>query len=997
MLSTNGWSWSRIFGFGIGIVGSSFWSASCVQAQITPDNTLPTNSNVKFDGKIWNITDGTRAGNNLFHSFKEFSVRTGQQAHFNNAADIQNIISRVTGLSRSEINGLIKILQGNANLFLINPNGIVFGPNASLDIGGSFVATTAESLKFADGTEFSAKAPQTTPLLTISVPTGLQFGSTAGAIVNRSQGDKIDDYTKAPVGLQVKPEKTLALIGGDVTLEGGNLKAEQGRIELGSVAGPGLVSLSAIDKGYAFGYADVTNFGDIKLTQGSFVDASGNGGGIIQVQGRNVSLTDRATIQAETTGNSTGQGSISITAPNSVTLEGMSADKNNTFISAATTGTGDAGKITINTGKLVVQDRAQIQTLTGGNGNAGDLEVNASDSVILTGNSSLNAQSQNPTNDIAKGKAGNITINTSKLTVQHGAQIQTLTQGNGNAGNLTVNASDSVELIGTSSDNTSDKTSLRSASAGSAKGSAGNTTITTGKLIVRDGAFVDTATAGDGKGGNLTVVASDSVTLSGANAKNASVLRGSTGGTGDGGDISIDTGKLIVQDGAQILTNTEGNGRGGKLTVTARKSVELIGLSKDVNTVSSLLARSQIGENGNAVGNGNGIGGEIIIKTGCLIVSGGAQVSASSVGQGTGGRVDVNASDFVELVGRGTTKNGELSRSGIFSQNVDNTAKGGDINISTGRLTVRDGAIITVNDNNTVNNAKGAGNINITAPTILLSNGFVAQAPEPDKRGGIVAEAASGNGGNITINNSDLLLLGGQSRISTTAGSPGRSGDGGIINISAPAYLVALPNQNSSITANSFGGKGGTVTIKADGILGIESLTLEQFQNQFGTTDPNQINNPNNLNYITAISFTGIPSLNGQVTIASPNTEPSRSLVNQPPPKVVDPSKIIARGCPAGDGKTGSQFIVTGRGGLPPSPDELLSTDVVWSDTRLPNTIPQQHKPKISAAKPSSKPESVAIVPATGWVFNGKGEVTLISSAPNATALNPTPVTCPRQ
>ncbi len=992
MLSTNSWSWSRFFGFGMGIVGSSFWSANWVLAQITPDNTLPTNSSVKFDGKIWNITDGTRAGNNLFHSFKEFSVGTGQEAHFNNAADLQNIISRVTGGNVSNINGLISA-KGTANLFLINPSGIVFGQGASLNVGGSFVATTAESLKFADGTEFSTKAPQTTPLLTISVPTGLQFGSTAGAIVNRSQAGPNDKYTQNPVGLQVEPEKTLALVGGDVTLEGGNLKAEQGRIELGSVAGPGLVSLTAIDKGYAFGYADVTNFGDIKLTQGSIVDASGNGGGTIQVQGRNVRLADGAIIQAETTGNSTGQGSISITAPNSVTLEGMSADKNHTFISAATTGTGDAGKITINTGKLVVQDGAQIQTLTGGNGNAGDLEVNASDSVILTGNSSLNAQSQNPTNDIAKGKAGNITINTSKLTVQDGAQIQTLTQGNGNAGNLTVNVADSVELIGTSSGNTW----LRSGSAGSAKGSAGNTTITTGKLIVRDGAFVDTATAGYGKGGNLTVVASDSVILSGANAKNASVLRSSTGGTGDAGDININTGKLIVQDGAQILANTEGNGRGGKLTVTARKSVELIGLSKDVNTVSSLLARSQIDENGNAVGKGNGIGGEIIIKTGRLIVSGGAQVSASSVGQGTGGRLDVNASDFVELVGRGTTKKGELSRSGIFSQNVDNTAKGGDINISTGRLTVRDGGIITVNDKNTANNAKGAGNITITAPTILLSNGFVAQAPEPDKRGGIVAEAASGNGGNITINNSDLLLLGGQSRISTTAGGVGRPGDGGIINISAPAYLVAVPMKNSSITANSFRGKGGTVTIKADGILGIESLTLKQFQNQFGTTDPNQINNPNNLNYITAISFTGIPSLNGQVTIASPNTEPSRSLVNQPPPKVVDPSKIIARGCPAGDGKTGSQFIVTGRGGLPPSPEEPLSTDVVWSDTRLANTTAQQHKPKISAAKPSSKPEPVAIVPATGWVFNGKGEVTLISSAPNATALNPTPVTCPRQ
>ncbi|MDP8935049.1 MAG: filamentous hemagglutinin N-terminal domain-containing protein, partial [Cyanobacteriota bacterium] len=279
-----------------------------VTAQIVPDATLPLNSTVTPDGNTFAIEGGTEADRNLFHSFREFSVPTSGKAFFNNADTIQNIFTRVTGGSISNIDGLIEA-NGKANLFLLNPNGIIFGPNASLNIGGSFLGTTANSINFADGTSFSATNPQANPLLTISIPTSLQFGSNPGQIVNQSVAvsafEDSGQGNEQPVGLKVSPGQILALVGGDVVLPGGFLTAPGGRIELGSVGANSLVSLTFNDSGFALGYAGVQNFQDIQLSQGaavnaSDIDASGEGGGTIQVQGRRVVLTEDSGIISQT-------------------------------------------------------------------------------------------------------------------------------------------------------------------------------------------------------------------------------------------------------------------------------------------------------------------------------------------------------------------------------------------------------------------------------------------------------------------------------------------------------------------------------------------------------------------------------------------------------------------------------------------------------------------------------------------------------------------------
>jgi filamentous hemagglutinin family protein len=160
-----------------------FWSG-CANAQVTSDGT--TNTIVNPNANNFTILNGVEKGNNLFHSFSNFSVPTGAWATFDliNTPAITTIFSRVTGGSASNIDGLIRTINSTSpvSLFLMNPGGMIFGPNASLNIGGSFVATTANSIKFADGIEFSAQSPLSQPLLTMSVPIGLQMGSNSGAI-----------------------------------------------------------------------------------------------------------------------------------------------------------------------------------------------------------------------------------------------------------------------------------------------------------------------------------------------------------------------------------------------------------------------------------------------------------------------------------------------------------------------------------------------------------------------------------------------------------------------------------------------------------------------------------------------------------------------------------------------------------------------------------------------------------------------------------------------
>ncbi len=886
--------------------------ANCAYAQVIPDNTLGNeNSTVKSTGSVDSINGGATRGANLFHSFGEFNVGEGRSVYFTNPTGIENILSRVTGGNPSQILGKLGVL-GNANLFLINPNGIIFGQNASLDVKGSFVGTTANGIGLTNGDIFSTnpQAPLPTKLLNVN-PNALLFNQLkTQEIVNRSTADSR--------GLQVPQGKSLLLVGGNVSLEGGKIFAPGGRVELGSVAGSGTVGLNVDNSDLRLNFPDGLPRADVFLNNGADVNVRASGGGSIAVNAQNLNLAGESRLRA---GIGSGLGSVGSQAGDiEVNATGtINLTNNSLFTNRVVSGaTGNSGNIRISTGELTLTKGAQLSTSTLGQGNAGNIIIDARDHVSLDGKGSDPNYSTAIFSSVDKtgiGKGGDIRISTRELSLTNGAQLVASTDGEGDAGNIIIDAHDRVSFDGRSSDGSSGSDAFSDVGR-TGRGQGGEIRISTRSLSVTNGAQLLAITRGQGNAGNVNINAPDTVFLQGVGNNGFSSLIGvaSINDTaGAAGKATVSTGSFRVADGAIVEAQTNNSKPGGSLTINAD--------TFEATNGGQIITRTY----------NSGKAGNITLN-----ITGSATLSGSDP------TYDDRLTKFGDSRNGGSVSNlGAVS--GLFANTDPNTEGfGGDIVINSGKLTLQGGAEIAVNSQG---NGQG-GKIDVQAGSLILKN-----------QGQISAETFSTQGGEIGIKLRDILLLRQGSRISTNAGTGQKGGDGGNITINAPnGFIVAVPIEDSDITANAFQGRGGNINITAQGIYGLKyhsQLTPESD--------------------ITASSQFGV---NGVVDINTPGIEPNSGLINLPVQLV---EARVAQTCQPSGNQAQSEFVVTGRGGLPPSPDETLSSDAVQVDWVTLNPKVENRNQGVSTNITTPEPDS--ILEATGWTIANNGNVILTASA----------------
>ncbi len=690
---------------------------SSTLAQITPDDTLRTQRSVVTPDVNINraiadrIDGGVIRGTNLFHSFLEFNIGDGQRVYFLNPAGIENILTRVTGNNVSNILGTLGVTGGNANLFFINPNGIIFGRNARLDIRGSFVATTANAIQLGNQGFFSASTPESSSLLSIN-PAAFFFNQiTAQPITNQAR-------------LQVPESRSLILVGGDVVINGGRLNAPDGRVELAGVAGTGTVGLNVDGNELSLNIPDNLARADISLTNAARVNVNGEGGGFIQVKGDRITVADASEILAETEGNQNGKG-ILIQATQLVVRDGSQISS-----SALEGSQGDSGGITVNVSE-------SVELIGTSSGNQGGNSGNGGGGGSGNGGGGDSGDNEKPSKLASDaqgaGKAGDLLVNTRRLVVRDGARISASTIDRSGGGSLTVNASESVEVSGASSQRQR-PSALTVQTRGI--GQDGSLTINTGRLLVRDGAEVSASTFGAGGGGDVIVNASESVQVIGSlttsDGELPSQIVADTGrllntrdvgtivGTGQGGNLNITAGQLVVQDGGQVSARSLGLGNGGSLTVKATDSVQLSG------TGSGLFVNATSGSTA----------GNLTVETGQMSVSNGAEVTVSSP-TGQAGNMFIQANSlalnqgrlFAETAKSGAEDGADITLSGLDLLRMDNESR-----ISANALEQANGG-------------------NVTIDSTLV----VATPPTGSKGSDITANAVRGNGGRVNITTQGLF------------------------------------------------------------------------------------------------------------------------------------------------------------------------------------------------------------------------------------------------
>ena len=900
-------------------------------------------------GKVYGIQGGQTVESNLFHSFGQFNVGAGDTAQFQTTnlsqnAAISNILGRITGqTSASQIFGTIDsaTFYPAANLFLMNPYGFLFGPTATVNVGGMVAFTSADYLRLegpgGSGTFYADPAKGS--ILTSSPVAAFGFlGSNPGAIT--VQGSQ----------LSVTPGQSLSLVGGNITVQSGvlddgvtvqpaRLTAPGGRINIASVAGPG--EISAAD----FMPTPGMTMGNISLSQGALLDVSADAAGTVRIRGGQLVIAEGAisadtvntngaptavdiqltgdfsiandfnpAITARTTG-SGDTGRVSIAAAN------LTASSNTlgllTLIDTHTEGTGKGGDVSISTGNLLMTGSMQgfstfIDSGTQGAGNGGNVTINAQNvqidtSLITTGNFWANNFGVDAT-----GSAGNVSISTGSLNLTF-SQITTdafsFANGTGRSGDISLTAHD-INLVftpisasghqgsGTIAINTDNLFATASNIVTQSNLTSGGSITVTGKAIdLTNGSSIASSTGGNGNAGSITITATDHLGLLADTGSDPSGLFsnsfGAFGTQGNSGNVVVTTPRLEMTGGSRINTTTATSGHGGNVTINTTGPITMSGetaffppeplFALGVAQPSGIYTRTIGGNCSGPCGNA----GSISINTGSLTMGTGSQINTGTSSSGQGGNITISAANTIEM--SGTLSTGQPGGIQSRSTGADPDAgAGGNISLTAGQsLKISNGAAVSASSEG----PGPTGNINISAGNqFAMTNSTVT------------TEALQSSGGTIKITtNPDGTVQLTDSTISASVLNG--AGGGGSVNID-PQYVIL---HNSQIIAKAVDGPGGNIFITTNLLLPDANSTISA-SSQFGQQ--------------------------GTVTIQSP-ASPASGRINPLGQKPLIATSLVSQRCAALAAGNTSSFTVAGRDTLPAEPGGWLSSPLALGNVEF--------------------------------------------------------------
>jgi filamentous hemagglutinin family protein len=669
------------------------------RAEVATDGTLGakvrlTGRDVKVPARLGQIR-----GKNLFHSFQRFGIETGGKVTFTGPDGLKNVIGRVTGGKPSSIDGTLASKIRGADLWLLNPAGLLFGPHAHLDVLGSFHASTADELRFAGGAVFSALDPQGS-VLSVAPPAAFGFlGAKPGGIT-------VDQSV-----LEVPEGKALSLVGGDITVRGnhdgvanstgladepGTMRAKAGRVSLAALGGPGAVMA---------GTNEITGAvsGEIHLSGEASVISNGDGGGAIRIRGGRLVVEDTSFVLADNLGASHAAGGVTVEA-DSIEIRGG-------LISADTKGRGNAGEVSVAAGRLRIDDAgaeyfrgirsiasdtsvgnagrvvvtADTIDIHGGGldsstfrwGDAGEVTVTAKGHLrIDRAGSKIESGIRSNAGKGSFGDAGHVAITAGTIDIRNGGQIRSSANGQGNAGKVTVTATDQLRIDDAGSEFF---TGIVSWAETRSEGDAGQVKVTANFIEIRGDSSIGSSTFGprSGNAGEVMVTAKGQLRID-ATGSGSEAFTGiaSQGFTGDAGQVTVTADTIDIHgDGSAgsndrgdgLSTATFGPGNAGKVIVAA-------------DTI-ELRDGSQIGSS--TFGPRSGNAGEVVVKAGYMTVADKGTVETNSTGSGTAGNVFVQASHLKVRDG------GEIGSSGTGS------GPAGNLHLDVGTLEVEDASIRT--------------------------------------------------------------------------------------------------------------------------------------------------------------------------------------------------------------------------------------------------------------------------------------------------------------